>query len=136
MSSKPPSSPEAAGIRTIKSPDSFAGTVSRLTSALQSHGIKIFASIDQQAEAAAVGLAMPPITLILFGSPKAGTPLMIAQPASALDLPLKIAVWTSDNGEVYVSVNTTEYLIARHRLPAALAANLAPAEKIIAAALQ
>jgi uncharacterized protein (DUF302 family) len=123
------------GIQSLKSPHSFAETVSRLTSSLESHGIKIFATIDQQAEAAAVGLAMPPVTLILFGNPKAGTPLMIAQPTAALDLPLKAVIWASDNRDVFVTFNTAGYLIARHHLPAALTANLAPAEKLIAAAL-
>ena len=123
------------GIQTLKSPDTFAGTISRLTASLQSHGVKVFSVIDQQAEAAAVGLAMPPVTLILFGNPKAGTPLMIAQPTSALDLPLKAVVWASGNGEVFVSFNTAAWLISRHHLPDSLAANLAPAEKLIAAAL-
>jgi uncharacterized protein (DUF302 family) len=128
-------SAESDGIRTLESPDSFPGTVTRLTSSLEAHGIKIFATIDQQAEAAAAGLSMPPVTLILFGNPKAGTPLMAAQPTSALDLPLKAVVWASETGGVFVTFNTAGYLIARHHLAAALAANLAPAEKLIAAAL-
>ncbi len=128
--------PESPGIQTLKSPDSFSATVSRLTSALQSRGIKIFATIDQQAEAATVGLAMLPVTLILFGNPKGGTPLMVAQPTSALDLPLKALVWASDSREVFVSFNTAAYIIARHHLPAALTANIAPVEKLIATVLQ
>jgi len=132
MSAEANTPPEEAGIQTIKSGHPFADTVSRLTSAFQSHGIKIFSTIDQQAEAAAAGLTMEPVTLILFGNPKAGTPLMVAQPISALDLPLKVIVWVSDNG-VFVSFNTAAYLLARHHLPAVLAANIAPAEKLIAA---
>jgi uncharacterized protein (DUF302 family) len=135
MSTEPSTTAESDGIRTLESRDSFPGTVARLTSSLQAHGIKIFAVIDQQAEARAAGLAMPPVTLILFGNPKAGTPLMAARPTSALDLPLKAVVWASENGGVFVSFNTAAYLIARHHLPEALAANLAPAEKLIAAAL-
>ena len=127
--------PDASGIQTLKSPDSFHGTVARLTATFQSRGIKIFATIDQQAEAAAAGLTMPSVTLILFGNPKAGTPLMIAQPVSALDLPLKAVVWSAENGEVFVSFNTTAYIIARHHLPEALTANIAPVEKLIAATL-
>lgn len=123
------------GTQTIKSPHSFSATLSRLTSALESHGIKTFAIIDQQAEAEAIGLTMPPLTLILFGNPKAGTPLMLTQPLAGLDLPLKVIVWTSGSGEIFVSFNTTAYLIERHHLPPALAANIAPAEKLIAAAL-
>jgi uncharacterized protein (DUF302 family) len=135
MSTDPSAAPESHGIQTLESPHSFPGTVSRLISAIESHSIKIFATIDQQAEAAAVGIAMPPVTLILFGSPKAGTPLMLAQPTAALDLPLKAVVWASDKGEVFVTFNTAGYLIARHHLPAALAANIAPAEKLLSAAL-
>jgi len=135
MSTDQVSTLESRGIRTVKSGDTFAGTVSRLAAALQSHGIKIFATIDQQAEAAAVGLAMPPVTLLLFGSPKGGTPLMIAQPTSALDLPLKVVVWQSEKGEVFVTFNAAEYVIARHQLPAALAGNIAPVEKLIAGAV-
>jgi len=127
--------PEGPGIQTLKSPDSFAGTVARLIASLEAHGIKIFSTIDQQAEAAAAGLAMPPVTLILFGSPKAGTPLMVAQPTAALDLPLKAVVWASQGGDVFVSFNTAGYILARHRLPATFAPNIAPAEKLIAAAL-
>ena len=131
-----PTTPEDAGIHTLKSADTFAGTVFRITSALQSHDIKIFAIIDQQAEAKAVGLQMLPLTLILFGNPKAGTPLMVARPSAALDLPLKVIVWESEEGAVFVSFNTASYFIARHRLPPTLAVNIAPVEKVIAAALQ
>jgi uncharacterized protein (DUF302 family) len=135
MSTQPSTPAETNGIRTLESRDSFPATVARLTSSLEAHDIKIFAIIDQQAEARAAGLAMPPVTLILFGNPKAGTPLMLARPTSALDLPLKAAVWESENGAVFVSFNTATYIIARHHLPDALAANLVPAEKLVAAAL-
>jgi uncharacterized protein (DUF302 family) len=135
MSTEPSTAADGNGVRTLESHDSFSGTVTRLVSSFESHGIKIFATIDQQAEAAAAGLAMPPVTLILFGSPKAGTPLMVAQPGAALDLPLKVVVWAAENGGVFVSFNSTGYIIARHHLPEAFAVNLAPAEKLIAAAL-
>lgn len=135
MSTEPSAITESDGIRTLESRDSFQGTVARLTSALETHGIKVFATIDQQAEARAAGLEMPPVTLILFGNPKAGTPLMVARPTAALDLPLKAVVWESENGGVFVSFNTTGYLIARHHLAETFVANLAPAEKLIAAAL-
>jgi hypothetical protein len=91
----PPSSPSAAnshGIVNLASPYPFPETVSRLQSAFVDHGIKIFATVDQQAEALAAGLEMPPTTLIIFGNPKSGTPVMLAQPLSALDLPLKVLV--------------------------------------------
>jgi uncharacterized protein (DUF302 family) len=132
---EPATAPVGNGVQTLKSPHSFAGTVARLSSAIESHGIKIFAVIDQRTEAAAAGLSMPPVTLILFGNPKAGTALMVAQPACGLDLPLKVLVWESEIGEVFVSFNTTAYLIARHGLPEALAGNIAPAERLIATAL-
>jgi uncharacterized protein (DUF302 family) len=134
MSAESATPPGDTGIQTIESGHSFTDTVNRLTAAFQSHGIKIFSTIDQQAEAKAAGLTMQPVTLILFGNPKAGTPLMVAQPVSALDLPLKVIVWASEAG-VFVSFNTAAYLLARHHLPAALAANIAPAEKLIAGAV-
>lgn len=127
--------PEFDGVITLKSPDLHGGTVARLTAAFQSRGIKIFATIDQQAEAAAVGLTMPPVTLILFGNPKAGTPLMTAQPVSGLDLPLKALVWEGENGDAFVSFNTATYVIGRYHLPEALTANIAPVEKLIAGTL-
>lgn len=107
----------------------------RVLGVLAEHGIKVFATWDQQAEASAVGLAMPPITLIVFGNPKAGTPLMLAQPEAALDLPLKLLV-TESAGQVSVCFNTPDYLIQRHALPERLSANLTPAFALIERALQ
>jgi uncharacterized protein (DUF302 family) len=124
-----------AGTVTFQSPYSFDDTVQRLLAAMASHGIKVFATIDQQAEALAAGLSMPPMTLIIFGNPKAGTPVMLANLKSGIDLPLKALVIEPENGRVEVVVNTTDYLIQRHALPAALSANLAPAERLIATIL-
>jgi uncharacterized protein (DUF302 family) len=126
---------ESNGVARFSSPYSFRETVQRLLAALAGHGIKIFATWDQQAEASAVGLAMPPTTLIVFGSPKAGTPLMLAQPESALDLPLEVLVLESA-GQVFVCFNTPEYIIQRHALPEHMSANLAPAFALIERALQ
>jgi uncharacterized protein (DUF302 family) len=123
------------GIVTLASPFSFADTVKRLSDALASHGIKVFAVIDQQAEAKSAGLGMEPATLILFGNPKAGTPLMVAQPSSGLDLPLKILV-TEVAGKIEVRLNAAAYILERHGLPAELAANIAPAAKLIEATLK
>jgi len=123
------------GIVTIKSGLSFLQTVERLKTAFQSHGIKVFAVIDQQAEARTAGLEMPPMALILFGNPKAGTPLMLARPLSGLDLPLKALVSEAKAGEVLVSFNSTQYILKRHGLPDELGSNIAPAERLIAAAL-
>lgn len=128
--------PSAAnGIVSIRSPHDFASTVQRLLAAFASHGLKVFATIDQQAEAAAVGLAMPPATLILFGNPKAGTPVMLEQPLAALDLPLKVLVTEPAAGEVMVSFNAAAYIVQRHALSAGLANNLLPAERVIAGAV-
>ena len=136
MSSSNPVPVDPSSVASLGSPFSFSDTVQRLLTALSEHGIKVFATWDQQAEARAVGLAMPPATLIVFGNPKAGTPLMLAQPQSALDLPLKVLVLESANGQVSVSFNTPQYIIRRHALPESLSANLAPAFALIARALQ
>ncbi len=136
MTEKNSRSTDDRSIVTIKSPLSFSRTVERLKTAFQSHCIKVFAVIDQQAEARAVGLDMPPMVLILFGNPKAGTPLMLAQPLAGLDLPLKALVSEAKAGEVLVSFNSTQYLLKRHALPDQLGSNIAPAERLIATALK
>jgi uncharacterized protein (DUF302 family) len=123
------------GLVSLPSPFAFEETVQRLLAALAEHGIKVFVVIDQRAEAVAVGLSMPPTTLILFGNPKAGTPVMLAHPASGIDLPLKALVVESEPGHVEVVMNTAAYLIERHALPPSLSANLEPAERLIAATL-
>jgi uncharacterized protein (DUF302 family) len=131
-----PVSIDSHGVANILSPHPFADTVKRLLSAFVDHGIKVFVTIDQQAEASAVGLTMPPTTLILFGNPRAGTPLMLARPQSGVDLPLKVLVSESLPGQVSVTFNAAAYIIDRHSLPSELASNLVPAETLIAKALQ
>lgn len=121
-----------AGIVRFASPFPFQATVQRLLAALADRAIRVFATIDQQAEAAAVGLSMPPTTLIIFGNPKAGTPLMLANPLSGIDLPLKALVIEPVPGEVTVVLNATRYLLERHGLPPALEANIAPVEQLFA----
>ncbi|WP_233842409.1 DUF302 domain-containing protein [Dyella sp. 2HG41-7] len=121
-----------AGILRFNSPYPFDETVRHLQTAFAERHIKVFATIDQQAEALAVGLSMPPTTLIVFGNPKAGTPLMLANPASGIDLPLKVLVAEPAQGQVDVYINATQYVIERHDLPTALATNLAPVEALIA----
>ena len=125
----------ASGIVSLRSPYPFADTVQRLLSAFANHGLKVFAAIDQKAEAAAVALTMPPTTLLLFGNPKAGTPIMLTQPLAALDLPLKALVTEAAPGEVIVSFNAAAYILQRHSLPDELSTNLAPAESVIAGAI-
>jgi uncharacterized protein (DUF302 family) len=89
-------------ITTKISPRSVAETVSRLTGILAAKGLKVFAAIDQSAEASGAGLQLRETTLVLFGNPAAGTPVMVAAPSAALDLPLKVLIW-ADNGQTKVS---------------------------------
>jgi uncharacterized protein (DUF302 family) len=113
------------GIVDIPSRHSVDETVERLKNILQSKGIALFCLIDHSGEAAKVGLKMPPTKLLVFGSPKAGTPLMLAAPSIAIDLPLKILVWQDVNGKVWLSYNSPEYLQERHNLPQNLVQNIA-----------
>lgn len=136
MTNHNPLTAEGRGVLSFPSPFPFPDTVRRLRSAFADHGIKIFVEIDQQAEAAAVGLKMPPTTLILFGSPKAGTPLMLARPQSGIDLPLKVLVCESQAGQVSVAFNAAAYIIDRHSLPPELVSNLTPAERLIMVVLK
>jgi uncharacterized protein (DUF302 family) len=121
------------GIITIPSHDSVDETVHRLERALEEKGIKLFALIDHSGEAEKAGMQMPPTKLAIFGNPKGGTPLMLAAPSIAIDLPLKILVWEDTNGSVWVSYNAPAYLASRHDLPQDLLANIAVIEKLAAA---
>jgi uncharacterized protein (DUF302 family) len=127
---------QTAGIVSLKSAHSFADTVRRLAASFADHGVKVFVTIDQQSEAAAVGLSMPPTTLIIYGNPKAGTPLMLAQPLCGLDLPLKVLVSETVPGHVRVSFNSAKHLIERNGLSPEFISNLVPGEHLIAAALE
>lgn len=109
-----------AGVVTVPSPYSVPETLDRLQASLAKHGIKIFARIDQAAEARAVGLSMPEIQLLIFGNPKGGTPIMVAEPLAALDLPLKALAWEDREGRVFVSYNEPAYLGERFSLSAEL----------------
>jgi len=113
------------GIETIASNHSVDETVAKLKSILQSKGVTLFAVIDHSGEAARVGLQMPSTKLLIFGSPKTGTPLMLAEPSIALDLPLKILVAQDSHGKVWISYNSPEYLQQRHGLPQDLVQNIA-----------
>ena len=136
MTASNPVSNDNRGVVSIASPYSFADTVHRLLSALGDHGVKIFAAIDQQAEASAVGLNLPPTTLILFGNPRAGTPLMLARPQSGIDLPFKVLISEPSPGHVSVTSNSASYIIDRHSLPPELESNLVLAEQLITKVLQ
>jgi uncharacterized protein (DUF302 family) len=104
------------GIIDLACTRSVAETVDRLESVLKAKGIKIFLRIDQAAEAAAAGLKMRPTVLLIFGDPKAGTPLMNQYPSIAMDLPLKALAWESADGRVWLSYNSSAYLQRRHAL--------------------
>jgi uncharacterized protein (DUF302 family) len=109
---------------TKLSPRSVADTVSKLTGMISAKGMKLFAVIDQSAEARQAGLSLRETTLVIFGSPAAGTPVMVASPLAALDLPLKVLVW-ADGGQTKVSYYAPAALAASHHLTADLAGNLA-----------
>jgi uncharacterized protein (DUF302 family) len=118
-------SPSGNGMVHLPSPYSVTSTLQRLESVIATKGLTIFARIDHSGEAAKVGLKMPPTELPIFGSPKSGTPLMIASPTLALDLPLKALVWQDVDGAAWLSYNSTEYVQQRHNLPQALIQNIA-----------
>ena len=115
---------DEAGIVTKLSPLPVAGTVAKLTGIISAKGVKLFAVIDQSAEARQVGLSLRDTTLVIFGSPAAGTPVMAASPLAALDLPLKVLVW-DDDGQTKVTYYSPAALAARYHLSADLATNLA-----------
>ena len=105
-------------------------TVEKLKSILQAKGVTLFALVDHSGEAEKVGMKMPPTKLLIFGSPKAGTPLMLAAPSIAIDLPLKILVWEDNQGKVWLSYNNPAYLQQRHGLPQDLLQNIAVVETL------
>jgi uncharacterized protein (DUF302 family) len=115
---------DETGIVTKLSPRSVADTVAKLTGMISAKGMKVFAVIDQSAEARQVGLSLRETTLVIFGSPAAGTPVMAAAPLAALDLPLKVLVW-ADEGQTKVSYYAPAALAASHHLGPELAGNLA-----------
>ena len=123
MTSAHPPAP-GPGVTTKKSPRTVADTVSQLTGMIAAKGMKVFAVIDQQAEARSAGLDLRETTLVIFGSPAAGTPVMAAAPLAALDLPLKVLVW-ADGDQVLVSYLGPAALAARYQLSPDMAARLA-----------
>ena len=117
--------PSAEGIVSRVSPSSVEETLERLKALVRSKGLTVFAQIDHSDEAARAGLTMQPAHVLIFGSPKAGTPLMVASPLLALDLPLKVLVWQDQVGHVWVSYTSPEYLAQRFSIPDALIPNIA-----------
>ena len=120
------------GIVNTPSIYSVDQTVERLEDILRVKGITLFALVDHSREAAKVGMTMRLTKLLIFGNPKAGTPLMLAAPGRAIDLPLKILVWEDDQGKVWISYNCQEYLQKRHGLPQELMQNIAVVENFAA----
>jgi len=120
MTSVPPN-----GLMHFSSSYSVAETTQRLEASLLAHGLTIFCRVDHSGEAEKVGLHMPPTQLLIFGSPKGGTPLMLASPTVAIDLPLKALVWQDAGGKVWLSYNSPEYLQQRHNIPPELIKNIA-----------
>jgi uncharacterized protein (DUF302 family)/uncharacterized membrane protein YidH (DUF202 family) len=124
------------GIIDTPSSHSVDQTVEEVKGILQAKGIALFALVDHSGEAQKVGMKMPPTKLLIFGNPKGGTPLMLAAPSVAIDLPLKILVREDAQGKVWVSYNSPAYLQERHGLPPELMKNIAIVETLAAQAAE
>ncbi len=130
------SSPDNTGIVHKLSNHSVDSTLDHLKTILLNKGVTLFALIDHSGEAAKAGMQMRPTKLLIFGSPKAGTPLMLAAPSIAIDLPLKILVWEDASGKTWVSYNAPAYLQQRHGFPPELLQNIAVVETLAAKAAE
>src|SRR5271154_3805089 len=119
------------GLLQVASRYTVNETVSRLESALAERGVRLFALIDHSGEAEKVGMKMRPTKLLIFGNPKGGTPVMVAAPTLAIDLPLKALVWEDESGKVWVTHNSPEYLQQRHGVPEDLIKNIAVAGTLV-----
>ncbi|MFC4528667.1 DUF302 domain-containing protein [Dyella halodurans] len=115
------------GIVRLRSEHDVPQTMEKLEQLLQAHGVMIFARIDFSGDAVRAGLELRPEQMLIFGNPKAGTPLMQAEPVVGLDLPLKALVWEDEHGTTWIGYNTPNYITQRHGLPAAIGGNLAGA---------
>lgn len=122
------------GLVRLASRHSVATTIDRLEARLQQRGILVFARIDFSGDAARAGLLMQPEQMLIFGNPKAGTPLMLQVPAVGLDLPLKALAWEDAEAKVWLAYNDPQYIVRRYDMELALAANLAGVVPIIEAA--
>ena len=119
-----------SGLINIPSNHLVDETVDKLKAILQSKGITIFALIDHSGEANKAGIKMRPTKLLIFGNPKAGTPVMLVASSSAIDLPLKILIWEDAEGKVWVTYNSPAYLQERHNIPIELLANVSVIEAL------
>jgi uncharacterized protein (DUF302 family) len=124
-----------SGILHIASPFGVDDTVARITRTLEARGVRLFAEIDHSAEAAKAGLSMRPTRLLIAGNPAAGTPLMLAAPLAAIDLPLKILVSEDESGRTWIAYNSPAYLKARHGVPDALLSSIDVVPQLMTAAL-
>ena len=124
----------SVGIVNQASNHSVDETLEKLKRILQAKGVTVFAVVDHSGEAEKTGLKMRPTKLVLFGNPKAGTPLMLATPSAAIDLPLKILIWEDAQGKVWVSYNSPAYLQERHGFPKELLQNVAVVETLASSA--
>jgi uncharacterized protein (DUF302 family) len=128
--------PSREDIITKLSPFSVEETLERLQEAMRRRSLSIFAHINHSEEAMRVGLKMQEAHVLIFGNPQAGTPLMIASPLLALDLPLKVLVWQSGDGRVWVSYTSTAYLATRYSIPQELTGNIAGIDGLIESTLR
>jgi uncharacterized protein (DUF302 family) len=124
------------GIIDVPSNHSVDETVEKLNGILNAKGVTLFALVDHSCEAEKVGMKMRPTKLLIFGSPKAGTPVMLAAPSIAIDLPLKVLVWEDSSGKVWVSYNSPDYLQERHDVPDELMQNISLVETLAAKAAE
>ena len=124
------------GLIQLSSPHTVMETFARLETIVQAKGLTIQARIDHSGDAAKAGLQMRPTKLLIFGNAKAGTPLMIASPSIAIDLPLKALVWQDDEGKVWLSYNSPNYLKERHAIPENLLQNIAGIDAICSEAVR
>jgi len=124
------------GLAHVASRYSVPETLGRLETLAKSRGLTVFARIDFSGDAQKVGLTMRPAQLLIFGNPKAGTPVMIASPSIAIDLPLKALAWEDADGKVWLSYNTPEYLMERHGIPKELLKNISAIEALAEKAVE
>ena len=124
------------GLTRVASPHSVEETIERLQSILKERNLQLFALIDHSGEAEKAGLKMRPTKLLIFGSPKGGTPVMVAAPTIAIDLPLKALVSEDEGGKVWVTYNTPEYLQQRHNVPGDLVKNISGVGALVAKAVE
>ena len=127
---------QSNGLTQVASPYSVDETLQRLESVLVARGLQIFALIDHSGEAQKVGMQMRPTKLLIFGSPKAGTPLMLASPSIAIDFPLKALISEDEKGKTWITYNSPEFLQQRHSVPEDLIKNIAGVGTVVAKAVE